>query len=279
MVQRIDSNRQYWLGCYPSARFLHFVDDSLKSIPKHYQKITSYFVDRGVTDRDEIKLFIQKDLLHIAQAFTILFEEDLEQIKKEHLREYEDLIDGYEAKIDHVGRELFGPLSFYLPLLNKMAPKIGLNYLKHIIFPSIQVLKVLQKEDSSLQGLTVARVYFKNNDNGLIKCLELFQASSKDEKWPQKIEFTNKRVSQLTKAKKHSTIIPIDHLSIELNRIEDVKCIHDSIYHRSSDTLMPYENEISFNPADGSLQTKVLLRDSKEVNFNRIVEFVYYLEK
>lgn len=265
-----------WLGCFPSGRFLALTNLDLKSLSGYQEHLVPYLMKRGVSNDVSMETLVREDLFHLAHALSVLFEKETKKILQNMLGNYIFLIEGYRLQIDHIGRELFGPLSFYLPLLKRMAPQLGLIYLKDLVFPSTQVLKKLQQHDSSLQGVTIGRAYFQNINNGIIKCLELFQASFKDGKFPQNIEATKDRLSLLTKSQSNSLITPIDHLSLELNTIEEVEFIHNRIHDSSSETLLPYHEKISYNPGDGSTQTKALMRHSKTACLNRIIEFVYY---
>lgn len=127
-----------------------------------------------------------------------------------------------------------------------------------------------------MKGVTIGRIYFQSDDTGIIKCIELFQASLQDGKCPQHIAATQERLSLLTSSNKNSALTPIDHVSIELSTVEDVQNIHNHIQQLASETLKPYQKEVSHNSGDGSTQTKAVMRESKEDPFNKIVEFVHY---
>lgn len=271
----LDQN-QKWLGCFPGDHFLFLTRLSLQSVPEYQEQLVPYLMKRGIFDAIEMEILVRQDLFHIAHAFSVLFEQDSLILLQNMMGVYFSLMKGYRVHIDHVGRELYGPLSFYLPVLKRMAPKLGLIHLNDVQFPSTQVVKILQQQDPFLQGVTIARSYFQNVDHGKIRCLELFQTSLQDGLLPQKIETSKERLSLLTEPCSHSMLTPIDHLSLELNTVEDVQCIHDRIYDLSSETLMPYQEKISYNPEDGSTQTKVLMRNSRATSFNKIIEFVYY---
>jgi hypothetical protein len=267
----LTSAEQKWIACIYSNRF-----EPLTKLPKPFDQTIPYFQARGVSDEKIIEDLICTDLLHMAHGLSLLFEQDQTNILQNYLGDYFFLLEGCNAKIDHVGKELLGPLSFYLPLLKKMAPKLNLIYLRDLVFPSTQVVKILQQDDSTLQGVTIGRAYFQSPETGAIGCLELFQAAPLDEKKPQNIQATQERISLLSSSNKNSPLSPIDHISIELSRVEQVQKIHENIHKLASETLKPNQKEISHNPGDGSTQTKVLLRNSKEASYNKIIEFVHY---
>lgn len=264
-----------WLECVPLGRFSLLTQLPLQAIEGYQEKLVPYLRARGVRDIS-VEHFLRKDLFHLAHALSILFEQESTQVLHHFLGDQYALIEGYNAHIDHVGRELFGPLSFYLPLLNKMALELDLVTVRQIVFPSTQVVKVLQQHDPDLRGVMIGRIYFQDVGNGKVRCLELFQASSQDEQYPQNIAATEERLSLLTAPCSHSVQTPIDHLALEVNTIEDVQSIHKRIHQLASETIKPYQEHISYNPGDGSTQTKVLLRDSSESVFNKIIEFVHY---
>lgn len=271
-----DSIEQPWLGCVPSDRFEPLIELCAQSVNGYHDNLVPYLIARGVDDENIIEMLFQQDLFHFAHALSILFEQDSATILKHMLGDHYSLIEGYDTQIDHVGRELFGPISFYLPLLNQMAPQLGLINTRNLVFPSTQVVKVLQEHDPKLKGVTIARIYFQSIESGQKGCLELFQTAPQDGKSPQNIEATMQRISLLTATHSSSKQTPIDHLSIQLNSVEEVQSIHQRIHQLASATLKPYQKDISHNSGDGSTQTKALMRDSKNAPFNKIVEFVYY---
>ena len=271
-----NSVEQGWLKCSPTDRFVFLENLPPQSIDQYQEKLVPYLSARGVSDDVSMENFVRKDFFHIAHALSILFEQESANVLHKFLGEQYVLVEGYNTHIDHVGRELFGPLSFYLPFLKKIAAQFGLVYLKDIVFPSTQVVKVLQQHDPDLRGVTIGRIYFQNISDGKIRCLELFQPSSLDEQYPQKIEATEERFVLLTAPFSSSSQTPIDHLALELSTTEDVQKIHDHIRQLTSEILMPYQEKISYNSGDGSTQTKVLLRDSTTTVFNKIIEFVHY---
>ena len=265
-----------WLGCSSSDRFLPLTDLSSQNLLGYEEQFVPYLKARGVEDEASMHAFLQEDLLHIAQALSILFEQDSAVVLHNLLGKHLILIEDGHAQIDHVGSELYGPISFYVSLLEQMAPQLGLTKSKHVIFPSTQVVKVLQKHDPDVKGVTIGRIYFQSGETETRKCIELFQASLPDGQSPQSIAATRERLSLLTSSMENSTLTPIDHVSIEFGSVEDVQKIHRRLHQLASETLKPYQKEVSYNSGDGSTQTKAVMRESKEGPFNRIVEFVHY---
>jgi hypothetical protein len=275
-VDTLASGKGSWIECSVADRFAPFNELPISSIPGYRERAIPYFQARGVTDESSYEDYIRQDLAHIAHALNILFEQDHEQILRHWLGRHFSLLDGYHLEIDHVGRELLGPLSFYLPLLDKLASPLRLLHVRDMVFPSTQVVKVLREHDPDLQGVTIGRVYFQDLIHDKNGCLELFQPSPVDEQCPQTVEATLTRQALLVDLKNSARLTPIDHLAIKLDSVENVQSIHRRIFELASDTLQPNQREVSYNPGDRSTQTKVLLRDSVDTPFNKIIEFVYY---
>lgn len=274
-----ESIKQEWLTSIPASCFSLLSNLSPQSIEGYQEKLAPYLRARGVSDDGAIEDFVHQDLLHMAHALSILFEQDPINVLSHFLGEQYYLIEGYHTHIDHVGRELFGPLSFYLPLLARVADQLGLIHLRHIVFPSTQVVKELQRYDPDLRGVTIARIYFQNICDGKIRCLELFQAAPLDEEYPQNIEATKARLLSLTESCSSSLQSPIDHLALELSKVEDVEKMHQHIHGQASENLKLCQERVSYNPGDGSTQTKMLLKDGNAAVFNKIIEFVHYERK
>lgn len=252
-----------------ASRFELLTTLSVSSLPGFQERLVPYLVERGVKDIALMEDLVRDDLLHIAQSLSLFFDHDPKQVLTDFLGAYSHLLDGCTSQIDHVGKELFGPLSFYLPILKEISPSLGLIYLSDRVFPSVSVVKILQKNDPHLKGITIARVYFQSRDADRKKAfLELFQASPVDEKEPQKIEATQDRLSL--------RIDPIDHLAIRLNTVEEVSVMHERIQKMVSENFLVDLDEVSYNPGDQSSHTKARFRDSSETVFNKIVEFIHY---
>ena len=249
------------------APFSGLAQFSIHSLSEYQDRLVPYLKARGVQDEAVKESYAQRDLLQLADALNLYFEQDSTLVLQEFMGEHFSLIERSHYPIDHIGRELFGPLSFYLPLLKQTTPKLGLIYLGELLFPSRSVVKALQKYDSTLQGVTIGRVYFESMKNGKKGCLELFQPSPKEEAGPQSIEWSERR---------RGGEDTIDHLSIRLNRVEEVLNLHQRIYELKSETILPVMREVSYNSSDGSLHTKALIKNARSSPSNKIIEFVHY---
>lgn len=274
-VAQIDATplKSVWIESAESCRF-----SSIKELPvgDYQDQLTPYLFARGVESREEVAYFFYQDLSHIAHSLSILFEQDARITVEEMFSDHIEIIPSSALEIDHVGRELYGPLSTYISIIKQIASQEGLVFVKALVFPSTQVVKTLRESDPHIAGVTIARIYLLDGCSGQTKSLELFQASPQDEKSPQSIEATQKRISLLSDTDNDSSLVPIDHLAIQVSSVEEVCTIHNRIQQFVSNTLRPCCQEICYNPGDGSVQTKVMMRTSEYTPFNRVVEFVSY---
>ncbi len=231
------------------------------------ERLVPYLSERGVDDPASFERCVREDLSNIEQSLQLLSKRNSKEVLQDFLGDYFFLVEEYESEIDHVGKELLGPLSFYLPLLQEICPPLGFVYLSEKVFASTSVVKLLQKEDPNLKGVTIARVYLQQLPLKTVS-LELFQASPMDEKEPQSIRATQDRLSRRK--------TPIDHLAIRLNSLEEVKSIHQRILTIECENFRRGVDEIAFNPGDGSFHTKALIRSDPNGVFDRLIEFIYY---
>lgn len=267
-----------WLDAVETKRFCYLETVSPRSLPGYFEHAVPYLKARGAKE-DEIEKLVHSDLSHLSYALSLLFEQDPHAIFQEALKQYLFLINDRHPSVDHVGRELFGPLSFYLPLLKQISSQMQLVYKKDLVFSSTQIIKVLQRYDPTIKGVTIGRVYLHDKKSDRTACLELFQAAPMDNQNPQCFRATVERLSTLDDNAEESELTPIDHIAIELTSKEDVQEIHEKIHQLASETLRPNQGNVSYNPGDGSTQTKVLIRESIHKPFQRIVEFVHYEKK
>lgn len=268
-----------WEESSSSGRFAPLIHVPVEVLPNYRDQLVPYLIARGVKKEEEaaVEAYFRRDLQHIAEALSILFEQNVTEILHKTFGRHSSLIEGHSVKIDHVGIELYGPIAFYLPIIREIACEMDLVYASDLLFPSTQVVKVLQKDDPDVRGVTIGRVYLQSESKA--RCIELFQASLMDGQHPQRIAATERRLALLTATEGSSNLSPIDHISIELSSVEEVEQVHHKIYQLACETLHPYQKDVSYNAGDGSTQTKVLIRTSSDTPFNRVVEFVHYSTK
>lgn len=285
-----------WLGIYTNEHFETVAEYNYKKHP-HFQTVAlPYLKARGLKTEREINLAVRLDLLNLAHALTVLFEGDHEKIISSTMpEEIYSYFTGSENQIDHIGRELYGPITFYLDVLRELAPSLMLEHVKlpagknitpngDIIFPSVQVVEALRKTDPDLKGVTIGRIYF-HDQNGMKGCLELFQASLIDNSSPQDYIFTLARHGVLHQ-NVHLLYVtdfgdflasPIEHFSIAVNHKDTVYKVHHHIKNSSNENMRLYTRQIAYNPADKSTNTKIAIKsDPKYLVFTKIIEIVHY---
>jgi hypothetical protein len=283
---------EWWLGIEPDPRFLPLIDCNLERRADYRSQVVPYLRARGADDDQMIELLVRIDLENLAHAFTILFCSDhelvLRSVMPEHLYR---VIEGVQPVIDHVGRELFGPVDFYLELLRELAPRCGLHHRAQppgptttgagdIVFQSVQVVEALRQFDPDLGGVTIAKTYFADQTMAADHCLELFQPALRDGGSPQCHRHTVERLTNLHIESVGSAGLslqpPICHLSIEAPDVATVHAIHDVVANDTSGMLMPYVDRVTLNPGDHSTNTKLSIRSHPDSPvYNKIIEVVH----
>ncbi len=241
------------------------------SDPRHHDQFVSYFKARGVLVESKMHGYIQTDLSNLVRDLNLLFKENHDDIINVYLGSHVTVLGSSKRHMDHIGRELFGPIQIYLNWLTELAPKLGLKYLRHQVFPSTQVVKVLQSQDPNVRGVTIGRIYFSALGHSQIGALELFQVALLNGDHPQDIRHTFERVYSSGDSK----VVPIEHVSIELNSIEAVNGVQKHLSERAQQdaSLKLYQESVSYNPGDGSTNTKFIIEGAGK---KKIVELVHY---
>lgn len=255
---------------------LHILkEEAICSMQFDWEEATPYFRSRGVAD-SEIKHYIDQDLNRIIQSLSFVFHQDPEHSFPLFLKNDLDLYGKIE--IDHAGIELYGPISFYLPLIRQISSHLDLIYRKEIIFPSVSIFKELQNLDPKLKGVSIARIFFEDQISGTVRSLELFQAAPLDETDPQPMAATEERISLLNGKRTRSEVFPIDHTAIRMKDLQSIESLHKQIWDSPTKAVLPVLENLSYNPGDGSIHTKAIFRDENSMLYNQIVEFIYYKE-
>lgn len=240
--------------------------------------------------------YVRLDLAHLAQGLTIVFDSDHDAILASmmpwHLY---DIIQDVKPVIDHVGRELFGPLDFYLELLDRYAAAVGLVHVAlppgpnvtekgDAVFQSVQVVEALRQFDPDLEGVTIGKICFSAVDEPQTTgCLELFQPALRDGLAPQCHRHTVERMHNLHSDKATEGPVtdlslqpPVCHLSIEAADVATVFELHEVAQRDTSGMLMPYVDRVVENTGDGSTNTKISIRSRPDSPvYNKIIEIVH----
>ncbi|MDR4508195.1 MAG: acyl--CoA ligase [Candidatus Brocadiaceae bacterium] len=301
-----------WLDVSISPKFQPLANYDYRQLKDYHLKVIPYLKNRGIEDDAGINKFVMFDLNTLAHALTIIFESDknivLQSILPSNLFR---ILENLDLKIDHVGRELFGPLEFYLNILREQSDKLELEHIAlpegenvteygDIIFQSVQVVEALRHFDQHLKGVTIGKIYFKNNqDQKSTGCLELFQVAPRDGSSPQNYRYTLARLANLyanpnrgqtdkmfnrsinkgyiTDDGKIPLVTPICHISIKVNELQTVYDFHNAAKNDKSGMIILYLDKVSSNPGDGSINTKIAIRTNSEIPlYNIIIEVAFF---
>lgn len=295
-----------WLGVESAPRFIALAQYPFTADPDYQTIVIPYLMSRGVSDSETMALLVRSDLYNLAQALSLLFERDESVVMQSQLPSaLLAYFPGNHLQIDHVGRELFGPITFYMKVLMTLADELQLRHIPkyqsanstnegNILFPSTAVVLEIQKYNPSLQEVAIGRIYFEAQHSSgsaiLDKCLELFQVARVDNSAAQPLENTLLRMANLyadSNLALFNAIMapgaaipqryPIGHISVATDDKATVYLVHEAIVNDSIAGVRAYIDEVGYNPADGSTNTKLVSRASEDYPiFNRIVEVVHY---
>ena len=303
----------HWLGIRIHKRFQLIVDCRIEEDPDYENFVIPYLKLRGIHDERTIRKFVQIDLQNLAHALTLLFESNHRHVLSKVLpmEAYSDAFKKIDIKIDHVGRELLGPLSFYLNILKNSADKMELSHVSlpsgpkvtpegNKIFPSTQTVEALRQFDPYLEGVTICRIFFIDRHTREKRNLELFQASSEKGFSPQHYTYTLARLAILqldpeqielinriepdlktgfvTPEARIPIVSPICHLSVQVEEEALIFFLHNMFNKKQAGKIKTYLDEPSSNKADNSFNTKLLACETVEGHhiYNKLLEMVYY---
>jgi hypothetical protein len=289
------THQKWWLDITPDDRFSPLIGCNLRRRESYRRDVVPYLRARGVADDLMIEQFVRLDLEHLAHALTVVFSSDHEVVLKSIMPDHLYLvINEVNPIIDHVGRELFGPIDFYLEVLHDLAPRLGLDHQPlppgdkitsngDAVFQSVQVVEALRQFDPDLEGVTIAKIFFAERDRpSATGCLELFQPALRDGSAPQCHRHTVERLANLHSDTSEggatlSMQPPICHISIEAPDVDTVHAIHDVAKTDTSGMLMPYVDRVVENRGDHSTNTKLSVKSHPDSPlFNKIIEVVYH---
>ena len=309
-VAAIVMGTKSWLTVQASPRFAPLINYDFVSDPSYMKTVVPYLEARGIDNSDEQIRRVSADLYNLGQALTVMFEANAEAILSAVLpADFMSLFDPQDRAIDHVGRELFGPLPFYLGIMQSTAPQLSLTHVAlsaaeyvtpsgDLVFPSTGVIKDLREVDPALSGVTVARIYFREAPRATARCVELFQAATLAGEDPQQDSYMLARMANLY-ASQDATLYkqidvqrregfvglngaiplvsPLSHIALQVADIDAVYAAQRYAEQDDSGWVRPYIDKVSFNPADGSSNAKLLIRSPGKLPlYNTIVEIVHY---
>ncbi|MEM9731383.1 MAG: hypothetical protein AAF997_22610 [Myxococcota bacterium] len=304
---------QPWLSVDVSPRFDALAEYDFVADPRFDAEVVPYLEERGVADPDDQIARVRADFHNLAHALTVLFETDPEVVAEMTMPPaFTELFDGDDLQVDHVGRELFGPLPFYLGAMRATAPDLRLEHVPleagdyvtrdgDLLFPSTGVVLDLRAVDPSLSGVTVGRIYFRDAGSETSdRCIELFQSARIDGTDPQDDAFTLARIAVLyadldarlgdridfdrvdgfvSQDGAIPPVVPISHVALRADDVETVYEVQRRSERDETGNVRPYVDEVTYNEADRSTNAKIVVRAPGPVPvFNRIVEVVHYGE-
>ncbi|MEM8661984.1 MAG: hypothetical protein AAGF35_13955 [Pseudomonadota bacterium] len=309
-VAALVTETKNWLSVEATPRFAALVNYDFKADPEFARTVVPYLRERGVLDEEQQVKRIRADFYNLGHALTVMFAVDPQAILSEALpADFFQLFDSDNREIDHVGRELFGPLSFYLAIMQRLAPSMGLTHAPlpagdyvtnqgDLVFPSTGVIQDLREIDPALSGVTVGRIYFHEKGADSARCVELFQSATMKATDPQQDDFMLARSANLYAGvdavlyglidlhrregfvSQQGTIplvSPLSHIALRVRDIDTVYAAQRYAKQDSSGLVQPYIDKVSFNAADASTNSKVLIRNPGPLPlFNTIVEIVHY---
>jgi hypothetical protein len=267
---RVDLMPEGWLGHLTLERFVRLAD-SRAEIGEEQQ--ARFFARRGLpmaaSNRGSCQMartLVELDLRAIAHASSFLLSEEAEEIARALLpTELKPAVEADEPQLDHLGLEVFGQLEWYLGVLAGWAEAGALKLCGYRIFPSVQVRRALAY-DPRLADVRIARVYLEGPSRTVN--LEILEAT---QHW------------LYTAARHRATFapeggdeggppVPVGHLALAVENRKTVEAVHCGLAEACLREILstPYGDEISFNPGDGSINTKFRARGGP------IIELVSY---
>ena len=288
----LPTHQRWWLDIRPSERFAPLIDSNLARRASYRERVVPYLNRRGVDDSVMIEQLVRLDLGHIAHALTIVFDADhaavLGALVPARLAPF---VSDDESVIDHVARELFGPIDFYLELLSETAPRLGLEHLIHprggnvtghgdVVYQSVDVLASLRRFDPDLAAATIARSLFRDADRpSRHGCLELIQAADRDGLHPQCHRHTIERMTNLLIESGGSSLRlqpPVCHLGVKVPDDSIVIRLHHAARSDSSGMVMP-PVEPEPDTAGSGTSTRLSIRATPDAPvYNRIIEVAHH---
>ncbi|WP_298768591.1 hypothetical protein [uncultured Shewanella sp.] len=302
-----------WLGVALADRFRPLADYDFEQDPDYQKGVIPYLQTRGVQDQVLARRLVKADCYNLAQALSVLYSANQYQFFKQVLPM--SLLEKVRnnAHIDHVGRELFGPIDFYFKVLMQLSPRLGLKHHKlpsgvnvtkqgNLLFLSTSVVKEIARYNSNVKAVGIGRIYFSPlKGNALLGNLELFQLADLNRQYAQPYENTLIRMANLYVDSTQGLYpfvkgfgpedqvniphrFPIGHFAIEVNKISVLKAILTLVQREKLVPITLFSDEIAYNSGDGSRNLKLVLSPptlaaQAKPFFNRIIEFVQYSSK
>jgi hypothetical protein len=261
---------------------MHFLDITGKYVQHvaSQQDINACFAARGIKRPEDrrwwIPLLLDVDVASISHA----------QLLPDCVRK---ITDKCGVKFDHIGVEIFGKLEWYVELFGRAYAANGIDVVREHVFPSVQVRKALEY-DPDLADVRIARIHFRHRDSNVN--LELFEATQSWQYIALRQASLYASLAQPSHRAKTFTALaqsiggplePVGHSAFRVPDAEIVEQIQAVVVEQSSKStppeIRPYADRVSFNPAEGSTNTKFVVRTttpSGEKIDSQILEILSY---
>jgi hypothetical protein len=281
-----------WLGHNTPMEFLDVSGRYVAQVASQAE-IKACFSERGITNPADqqwlIPLLLDADVACMSHALTALLsmsDEDAGRLMPARIRE---ITDSSGVIFDHIGVEVFGKLEWYIELFDRAYAPMGINVVREHIFPSVQVRKALEY-DTDLVDVRIARIYFSHGDTNVN--LEVFEAT---QSWNfialRQASLYAHLIKPATRAQAFSAFTrtvngalePVGHVAFRVPDAGIVESIQAALLeesqHESFPAMRPYVDQVFFNPADRSTNTKFVVSTriptGEEID-SQIVEILSY---
>jgi hypothetical protein len=228
--------------------------------------------------------FIEADVRSVFHSLSALMLAELVELAHPIIPSF---IAQEHTKVDHVGLEIFGKLEWYIELIERVKDELPLEYLRYLIFPSVQVRRSLSS-DPNLGDVRIARIYFRQD--GREFNLELFEVeqawqfpASRQMHLLGEMTTSRERVTLWTQQRAHGELpLPVSHVAFLIPQWREMERLHYALVEAAEQPgaqFTMFSRELVFNPGDMSANTKVILQtegaDGMRLR-NRILELVFY---
>ncbi len=277
-----------WLGIEAAEDIRAALGQSLQSLAAD-PTVISTLQARGV-ETQFIELAVRSDLERLAHALTVLVyhrpETVLASLLPEHLRE---TLQGLDYRLDHVGREILCPPDALLAAWHRARDTLGFPRAPgndggaaprdDLIFPSVQVVEAIRRDDPTVEAVTIAASFFCPTGGSEPVYVELFFPGHRDGSAAQHARHMESRLASLhcDPDRVVKPRLPICHLSVEVKDRSLLEDIHRLASQDNTGLVTPYADNISINPGDNSHNTKLAVRKSLAPSAPiNVLEFIYF---
>ena len=284
-------NPQLWLGHVTPPEFLGVSADEVREVAGE-QELEECFRARLVSEHEKseaiIRCLLGADVTCMSHALSALLSMSNEDAKNLMPGKIRRVIGDTDLEFDHIGVEIFGKLEWYIELFDRAFAPLGINVVGEHVFPSVQVKRALQY-DPALGDVRIGRIFFEHDESRVN--LEVFEATQSWEHIALRqaalyahLGSPQSRGQSFTRLAS-KTIIPepVGHVAYRVPSASTVESIQSILMCQNdstgSATIRPYVDQVFFNPADNSANTKFVvstqLPSGREID-SQIIEVISY---